>query len=287
MLFWREQRHICGRNYMEVDLFSVSTRQHRASSRAKKSLATSLAMQAYNDKRALRYHVQLVNANFGKGDFVWTGTYNYDHLPGDRERADKDFSNFVTRLYRWCRAHGVKRPKWIAATEYATEQESGSVLGRYHHHAIFERVPGLSRDVLESLWADRYGRQIGLSRAEYLQTDHGSAESLVRYISKNRRCDRSWRQSRGLNKPVTPPPNDSRWSRAKVEAASTLYIDDAEYWERRYPGYTLNRVETAVSDAGYRHTVVIMRRAEAWHGRGRFYGVEERNKGDYPGISRA
>lgn len=38
------------------------------------------------------------------------------------------------------------------------------------------------------------------------------------------------------------------------------------YWERKYPGYTLNRVETRVSNAGWRHTTVIMRRAECWHG---------------------
>lgn len=44
------------------------------------------------------------------------------------------------------------------------------------------------------------------------------------------------------------------------------YIDDVAYWERKYPGYTLNRVETRVSNAGWRHTTVIMRRAECWHG---------------------
>ena len=253
---------------MEVDLFAVSPRQHKASSRAKKALASSLAMQAYNDRRAIRYHVQLVNANFRRGDFVWTGTYDDDHLPPSRERADKDFGNFVTRLYRWCIAHGLSRPKWIAATEYATEDEKGGTLGRYHHHAIFERVEGLSRDVLEMLWHDRRGQMLGLTRCEYLQTDHGSAEGLVRYISKNRRCDRSWRQSRGLKKPVTPPPNDSKWTRHKVETASTLYIDDAQFWEKKYTGYTLGRVETTVSAAGYRHTVVIMHRDGTWHGKG-------------------
>lgn len=48
-------------------------------------------------------------------------------------------------------------------------------------------------------------------------------------------------------------------------------IDDAAFWEQKYPGYTLNRVETKVSNAGQRHTVVILRRAECWHGRGNIY----------------
>lgn len=85
-LFYREQKHICGKDYdtaqyMEVDLYQVSAKKHKASRRAKKKEASSLAQQTYNDKRAKRYHVQLVNTNFGKGDFSWTGTYDDDHLP--------------------------------------------------------------------------------------------------------------------------------------------------------------------------------------------------------------
>lgn len=273
-LYYREQRHICGKSYetaqyMEVDLYPVTVAQHRASVRAKRKEASSLAQQRYNENRAKRYHVQLVNTNFRKGDFSWTGTYDDDKLPApeERDRVDRDFSNFVKRVYRWCDRHGVRRPKWVMATEYSTLQPDGSVLGRHHHHAIIEHTEGLSRDVLEQLWSDRRG-QIGLTRCDYLDVDHGSVESLVRYISKNKRCQRSWRQSRGLEKPKTPRPNDSRWNRKKLEEASTLYIDDAAFWEHRYPGYTINRVETAVSEAGMRHTLVILRRAEAWHGSG-------------------
>ena len=271
-IYWREQKHICGKDYdtapyMEVDLYAVSPKKHRASTRAKKKEASSLAQQRYNDSRAKRYHVQLVNANFRKGDYSWTGTYDDDHLPapGDKERADKDFSNYMKRVYRWCDKHDVSRPKWVMATEYTTVQEDGNTVGRHHHHAIIEHTEGLTRDILEELWSER-GQRIGLTRCEYLDVDHGSVESLVKYISKNKRCCRSWRQSRGLEKPKTPRPNDTKWSRKKVEDASTLYIDDAAYWEKQYPGYTLNRVETTVSDAGMRHTVVILRRAECWHG---------------------
>ena len=161
----------------------------------------------------------------------------------------------------------MQRPKWVAATEYTTITEDGKVCGRHHHHAIIQHTKGLTRDVLEELWSVN-GKRIGLTRGEYLDVDHGSVESLVRYISKNKRCARSWRQSRGLEKPKTPPPNDSKWSRRKLDEASTLYIDDTEFWEKKYPGYTLNRVETKVSDGGMRHTIVILRRAECWHGRG-------------------
>ena len=196
----------------------MAGKQDKASTRAKKKEASTLAQQTYNDKRAKRYHVQLVNTNFGKRDFSWTGTYDDDHLPGpgDTKRADLDFSNFIKRLYRWCDKNGVQRPKWVAATEYTTVDEAGKVCGRHHHHAIIQHTEGLDRDVLEDLWR----------------------------------------------------PNDTKWSRKKLEEASTMYIDDAAFWERQYPGYTLNRVETTVNNSGYRHTIVILRRAEWWHGRG-------------------
>ena len=274
-IYWREQKHICGRDYdtapyMEVDLYPVTPAKHKASARAKKKEASSLAQQRYTENRAKRYHVQLANTNFRRGDFSWTGTYDDDHLPapGDKERADKDATNFIKRVYRWCDKHGVKHPKWMLATEYTTVEPDGSIVGRHHHHAIIEHTEGLTRDVLEELWIDQTKKRIGLTRCEYLDIDHGSVESLVKYISKNKRCARSWRQSRGLEKPKTPPPNDSKWSRKKLEDASTLYIDDAAFWEKQYPGYTLNRVETSVTDAGMRHTVVILRRAECWHGGG-------------------
>lgn len=274
-LYYREQKTICGKSYdtaqyMEVDLYPVSQQKHKASVRAKRREAQSLAMQAYNDKRAKRYHVQLVNTNFKAGDFSWTGTYDDEHEPGEdeRDRVDKDWGNFIKRVYRYCDRHNIKRPKWVMATEYRTkDEESGKTLGRHHHHAIIERTEGLTRDILESLWVDKNGEPIGFTRCENLQVDHGSVESLVKYISKNKRCDRHWRQSRGLQKPLTPMPNDTKWSRKRFEEAATDHIDDAEYWEKQYPGYTLNRVETSVTDDGHRHTVVIMRRADFHHGR--------------------
>ena len=291
-MYYREQKHICGKDYatapyMEVDLYPVSDKQHKAPRRAKKKEASSLAQQCYNDKRAKRYHVQLVNANFTAGDYHWTGTYDDDHLPEptDTKRADLDFTNYIKRLYRWCDKNGVQRPKWVAATEYTTVTED-EVVGRHHHHAIIQHTEGLNRDILEALWSGKNGERIGLTRCEYLDIDHGSVESLVRYISKNKRCARSWRQSRGLEKPKTPMPNDSKWNRKKVELASTMYIDDREYWEKMYPGYTLNRVETRVSDTtGLRHTTVIMRRAE-WNGQRNTRWIRGM-KGNATGIARS
>lgn len=267
--YYREQKTICGESYdtasyLEVDIYPVSAKAHKKSSRAKKKDATKLSQQSYNDRRAKRYHVQLVNTNFKDGDFSLTCTYNDDHIPDtdDRAQADKDWSNYIKRIYRYCKKNGISRPKWIMATEYPTKQDDGSIKGRVHHHAIIEHTPGLAREMLEDLWCDRRGEAIGMCRCDRLKMEHGSAESLANYISKNKKCDRSWRQSRGLKKPKTPQPNDTKWSKKKLHEASTLYIDDKDYWAKMYPGYTLERAETRVTDQGHRHTTVIMYRQD-------------------------
>lgn len=284
--YFREQKHICGRDYdtaryMEVDIYPVTEAQHRSNSRAKKSEATSLAQQLYNDKRAKRYHVQLVNTNFGENDFSFTATYDDEHLPVpmDREQVDRDWKNYIKRVYRFCDQMGIRRPKWIMATEYTTLQDDLQVIGRHHHHAIIEHTPGLDRDVLEDLWKDRSGKNIGLCRCEYLKVEHGSVESLVQYISKNKRCDRSWRQSRGLEKPKTPRPNDTIWNAKKLREASTTHIEDREFWEKKYPGFRFERAETKVNDFGQRHTTVIMYRDPVIH-RFRKRGEEEQGQQD-------
>ena len=116
-LYYREQKHICGKDYdtapyMEVDLYPVSAKKHKASRRAKKKEASSLAQQTYNDKRAKRYHVQLVNTNFGKGDFSWTGTYDDDHLPEPGDTQERSAAPQVGGSDGVHHDHGGRESLW-------------------------------------------------------------------------------------------------------------------------------------------------------------------------------
>lgn len=257
----REQKHICGKDYataqyMEVDVFEIIEAQHKASARAKKELATSLVKDKYNEEARRRYLGQLIATNFGPGDWSITQTYNDENLPaaGDLERADKDFSNFIKRLYRYCDKRGIEHPKWLCVTEYQTLDEAGKPLGRHHHHVIMSRQEGLTRETLESLWGK------GRTRCEPLEFEHGNAEGLAKYITKNRRCKRNWRQSRGLESPKTPRPNDSRWSRKKLEDAFKNCLEDGAFWEKKFPGYRLHRCESNLTGSGTMHLVVKMYR---------------------------
>ena len=88
----REQKYICGKDYataptMQAEFFEVSEKEHKASTRRKKELATSLAKEAYNLRKSGRYLVLLVNTNFRPGDFSVTYTYDDEHHPAPNDLA--------------------------------------------------------------------------------------------------------------------------------------------------------------------------------------------------------
>ena len=261
----REQKYICGKDYataptMQAEFFEVSEKEHKASTRRKKELATSLAKEAYNLRKSGRYLVLLVNTNFRPGDFSVTYTYDDEHhpAPNDLARADRDFSNAIKKLYRLCDKQGIQRPKWVVVTEYCTvDPVTGEVLGRHHHHVIMTHPAGLTREMVEQAWNGR-----GMARCEPLHFDHNSVESLARYIVKNRRCKRHWRQSHGLQPPKMPRPNDNKMSRSKLKDVCENCLEDRVYWERMYPGYTLHRCEVTITGNSTRHLIVSLYRKE-------------------------
>ena len=116
----REQKFICGKDYatadtMQVDFFEITEQQHKASTRKKKELASSIAKEAYNLRKSGRYLELLVQRNFHKSDYSVTYTYDDEHRPdpADTKRVDKDFSAAMKKLYRMCDKKGIRHPKWI------------------------------------------------------------------------------------------------------------------------------------------------------------------------------
>lgn len=250
----REQRHICGDNYAEVDLYEISPQEHTASRRRKREQATSLAQMAYNNMQAGRYFIQLVATNVTSDWVHLSLTYDNDHhpAPDDEAAADRDLTNYLRRVARACKKKQCPPPQWLAVQGYALRTDDGKA-GRHHAHLLLSPC-GLSRDELEGLWGK------GLTRSERVQLDHGSAEGLARYLLHHKYKKRRWRQSRGLKKPVRPCPNDTRWSRKRLDEAATLYIDDAAFWAKQYPSYTLTACELHITGSGTKHLIVKLHR---------------------------
>ena len=140
--FVREQRHVCGDNYMEIDLYPISEREKGASLSAKRRQASSRIQQNLNARNARRYFIQLLNANFTESDIHWTGTYDDAHLPDSIEQADHDLELFLRRVRSQSRKRGLPAPRFIAVTEWR-EEGDGLPAVRVHHHMALSS--GLSR----------------------------------------------------------------------------------------------------------------------------------------------
>lgn len=245
--FVREQRHVCGDNYMEIDLYPISEREKGASLSAKRRQASSRIQQNLNARNARRYFIQLLNANFTESDIHWTGTYDDAHLPDSIEQADHDLELFLRRVRSQSRKRGLPAPRFIAVTEWR-EEGDGLPAVRVHHHVVLSC--GLSRDELERLWyRGKDKERLGITNADRLQFDRESLERLANYLTKYTNRKRRWRQSRGLEKPQRPRPNDGKYTRRQLERLVTSgAVFDWEFWRRKYQGWEINDITPIQND---------------------------------------
>ena len=245
--FVREQRHVCGDNYMEIDLYPISEREKGASLSAKRRQASSRIQQNLNARNARRYFIQLLNANFTESDIHWTGTYDDAHLPDSIEQADHDLELFLRRVRSQSRKRGLPAPRFIAVTEWR-EEGAGLPAVRVHHHVVLSC--GLSRDELERLWyRGKDKERLGITNADRLQFDRESLERLANYLTKYTNRKRRWRQSRGLEKPQRPRPNDGKYTRRQLERLVTSgAVFDSEFWRRKYQGWEINDITPIQND---------------------------------------
>ena len=245
--FVREQRHVCGDNYMEIDLYPISEREKGASLSAKRRQASSRIQQNLNARNARRYFIQLLNANFTESDIHWTGTYDDAHLPDSIEQADHDLELFLRRVRSQSRKRGLPAPRFIAVTEWR-EEGDGLPAVRVHHHVVLSC--GLSRDELERLWyRGKDKERLGITNADRLQFDRESLERLANYLTKYTNRKRRWRQSRGLEKPQRPRPNDGKYTRRQLEWLVTSgAVFDSEFWRRKYQGWEINDITPIQND---------------------------------------
>lgn len=245
--FVREQRHVCVDNYMEIDLYPISEREKGASLSAKRRQASSRIQQNLNARNARRYFIQLLNANFTESDIHWTGTYDDAHLPDSIEQADHDLELFLRRVRSQSRKRGLPAPRFIAVTEWR-EEGDGLPAVRVHHHVVLSC--GLSRDELERLWyRGKDKERLGITNADRLQFDRESLERLANYLTKYTNRKRRWRQSRGLEKPQRPRPNDGKYTRRQLERLVTSgAVFDSEFWRRKYQGWEINDITPIQND---------------------------------------
>ncbi len=265
--FIREKKIFCGENFLHgfsrrvvfgIQLFLLGG--------SKKEPVTPPIQMNLNDKNARRYFIQLGNTNFGESDLHITATYSKEHLPPNIEEAEREIKNFLDRVRRRRKKEVLPPLKYMLVTVCKTGKD-GEKPVRVHHHIIING--GLDRDTIEDLWRKRRkagkkkGDKIGFINADRLQAEGQGIAALCTYLTNQAQGKKRWSSSQNLNKPekeITDPGDPPRESQSRFSASKNLKKPmsrtnnhsfsrrelekiarnppGAEYWEKRYPGYT-------------------------------------------------
>lgn len=264
----REKRTVSG-PLLEVDLYPVWEDGRRMRVRAPKSKKSSAQQQQYNKLQAEKKMVRKVNANFNKTDYFVSMTYWPESAPQNEGDARRDFVNFIRRV-KTARAAAIRETKaalkeaTVAADAmpgnsflraevrrlkkklkklkrplkyiYVIEEEiykTGSRAGCSNWHFHLFITGGLEAEEMEALWIK--GERVNCAR---FQPDRFGPEAAAKYMSKDPKGSKRYCCSRNLTQPVEKT-RDGRYSNRQLEKIATRRADDAAWWERNYPSYTL------------------------------------------------
>lgn len=255
----RERRFICGRTrqeaqYQEIEIYTVGTGEHGR--KREREITTGPPFSGknpekwdgHNAARARKWFTRLVNTNFTEKDTHTVATYSDETLPEDEKQAGKDVDNFLRHLRDKCARKGLDRPEAIIVTEYQDEnRETGQKAVRFHHHILLRCQ--LTRDEIESCW-NRKGRRLGRVNSDRLQMDKSSLEALANYLLKYTNRKHRWKRTRGIVDPITPRPNDSKYTRRGIEKIATdpAKLNDPAFWEKKYPGWALSEAHATYNE---------------------------------------
>lgn len=242
MRYVRERTVTAGK-YKEVKFYNLTTEESpRHRKRVRKKLSTP--KQVKQDwKHAREYAVQLVNANFGKGDLLIDLTYETE--PPDRERAEKDVMNYVNRLKTLYRKAGLPfKAFWVTGGGHPRKEGEG--LTRIHHHLIV--TGGISRELVEDKWQSGRAQ---CSRAKIQQGEFGLEPRTLYMVSpshssKEKHAKR-W-HSCGLKKP-TEIIDDNRYNLIDMNRLGKAIREEraAGYINRNYKGWEAVEITATIN----------------------------------------
>lgn len=195
----KERRRViqAGRLWMAVQYTAIHT-QNQSARREARSQISNPARESLNAKLSWQKLMLILAANFKRTDLVVTLTYREANLPRTREEADRRLSNFIRLLRAARRSHDPPQElPYVRVTEgYHSD-------GRLHHHLITNST-GEDFNLIRELWA-KNGDDI-----DFEQFGADGAERWAKYLTKEPRekgrrhvGDRTWRCSRGLQRPYS------------------------------------------------------------------------------------
>ncbi len=241
----REKSIFCGKYYKEIDIFTYSDGQKWAAQRGVRSKRRKVSepkQKNLNEKNARRYFIQTANLNFGSdpGALHVSLTYSNRYLPATLEEAERKVRNFIRKAQYARKKAGLPPLKYMLVTASACDRQTGKPV-RIHHHILMNG--GLDREAVESLWRERkqkgqkQGDRTGYCNADRLQADENGIAALCVYLARQAGGKKRWTSSHNLERPSCQT-KDGKFSHKQLEKWAKER-PGREFWERKYPGWTL------------------------------------------------
>lgn len=249
---YREKKIYSGK-ILEVELYPVYKSGREIPRRAKKEKLSTKEQKNLNDKNARKKLTRLINTNFGEGDIVIHPTYRDSEMPSTEQEARRDIVNYIRRVKTYRKRNDLPELKYIYVIECKVSKKTGVM--RWHFHMIMSKM---DRDTAEKMW--KYG---DFTNADRLQPNEYGCEAIARYMTKEPQGKKRWAQSKNLKEPYIPPPKDGRIGKRGVRKMATQYVEDKEYFEKRYKGYQFLKCVPTFNDYnGYWYIEIVMRRKD-------------------------
>lgn len=231
---------------LDAEVFPCFGRDARGLLRKAKENLTREAQQRSNDRRSSLRLIQLVEANFTDKDLAIGLSYDDSTVPDNPERVKRDVKNFLDRVRRARRRHGLPDLKAIIAIGGDEMPAAGYTGKRPHAHVILNG--GIERDELEALWGK------GHANTHRLQPRDEGLGGIAVYFTRQKqdrpkkKGEKSWWTTRNLNKPV-PGSRDVKVPNGSVKRIAFDFRNEAkEIMERLYRGYRFQDCKVYYSD---------------------------------------
>lgn len=218
-----------GKAYIESKIYPSYNRR-KDMPRTGRKRESKPSQKNLNDKNAKRYLINLININFGDGDYWCTFGWNDDQIPKDWDRAQKDVRNFIERIKYRQGKRSREKIRYVYILAFDGYE-------RPHFHLVISTV--LSRDELEDTW----GKCDRPNTRRIKPDDKDMLIGMATYITQNPRKTKRWCASKNLDKPGKPTHSYRKFSKRTAERMVKDYEVMREELEKAYPGYKLQEVE--------------------------------------------
>ena len=181
----RQKKYECG-NYLDVEIFHISDRKKEVKRECKKYESTP-AQKRLNDKKAKRYFTRMIHLNFCEKDLYVDLTFDKENIPENREGVLKEVRNYISRLKRYRKKHGLGELKYVYVIS-DVDQDGNQT--RLHVHMI---INGMDRDIAEAKWGKGY------ANTDRLQFNEVGVTGKSLYMARQGKGERCWGGSINLN----------------------------------------------------------------------------------------